>query len=316
MAQIRVTESEKITITIFSDNYFEIFRPDYKIAKRHGRQPFLPDTYLHAEHGLGCHVETVVDGRPHSFLFDFGIDVHGVGRNMELLKINFEKLEALGVSHGHYDHFGSLIGILKSKAGKIPQGIPLYVGEETFLERVSRRPDGTILNSNQLKKEEIENLGFIRIVEIKDPTPIVPGTYLTGKIEMVTEYEKGGNFFVKRGDKVERDDIIGEQSLVFNIKGKGLVILSGCAHRGIVNTVKHAQKITCMQKVHAVIGGFYLTGSKPEIIKSTITDIKAFSPDYVVPTHCTGFEAITAFAKEMPDEFILNTVGTKFIITV
>jgi 7,8-dihydropterin-6-yl-methyl-4-(beta-D-ribofuranosyl)aminobenzene 5'-phosphate synthase len=312
---VRIPESDKITITIITDNYFDIFRPDYKIAKRHGRQPSGPDTFLHAEDGLACHVDTLVDGHSHSLLFDYGIDFHGVSRNMELLKVNFEKLEALGLSHGHYDHFGSLVAILKSKTGKIPQGIPLYVGEETFLERVAKRPDGTILNSSQLRREDVESLGFVKIVEIKDPTPMVPGTYLTGKIEMVTEYEKGGIFFVKRGDKVERDEIIGEQSLVFNVRGKGLVILSGCAHRGIVNTVKHAQKMTGLERVHAVIGGFHLTGAKPELIKSTIADIKALGPDYIVPTHCTGFEAITAFAKEMPDQFILNTVGTKLVIT-
>ena len=161
---------------------------------------------------------------------------------MELLNINFERLEALGLSHSHYDHFGSLLAILKSKKEKIPQGIPFYVGEETFLERVGKLPNGTIFTTGYLKREDIESLGFVKIVEIKGPTPIVPGTYLTGKIEMVTEYEKGGDFLVKRGDKVERDDIKGEQSLVFNAKGKGLVVLSGCAHRGIVNTVKHAKR--------------------------------------------------------------------------
>ena len=101
-----------------------------------------------------------------------------------------------------------------------------------------------------------------------------------------------------------------------NAKGKGLVVLSGCAHRGIVNTVKHAQRMTGTDKVHAIIGGFHLTGAKPEIIQKTIADIKAIKPDYIVPTHCTGFEAISEFAREMPDQFILNTAGTRYIISV
>ena len=314
---VQIPEAEKITITIITDNYFDILRPDYKIAKRHGRKLGLSmaDTFLHAEHGLACHIENVVNGHPHSFLFDYGIDFHGVSRNMELLNINFEILEALGLSHHHFDHYGNLVALLKSKMGKISKGIPLYVGEETFLETVGKLPNGTILSSGQLKREDIESLGFVKIVEIKDPTPIVPGTYLTGRIEMVTEYEKGGpNFLLNRGDKIEHDDLIGEQSLVFNAKGKGLVVLSGCAHRGIVNTVKHAQKMTGAEKVHAVIGGFHLTEANPELIQRTIADIKAIGPDYIVPTHCTGFEAITAFAKEMPDQFILNTAGTKYIV--
>ena len=96
---------------------------------------------------------------------------------------------------------------------------------------------------------------------------------------------------------------------------RDLVVLSSCAHRGIVNTVKHAQKMTGIEKVHLVMGGFHLTGAKPEIIQKTIADIKAINPDYIVPTHCTGFEAISAFAREMPDRFILNTAGTRYIIT-
>lgn len=93
------------------------------------------------------------------------------------------------------------------------------------------------------------------------------------------------------------------------------MVLSGCAHRGIVNTVKQAQKITGVEKIYAVIGGFHLAGVKPEIMQKTVADIKKINPQYIVPTHCTGYEAIAAFAREMPDQFILNTVGTKYTIT-
>jgi 7,8-dihydropterin-6-yl-methyl-4-(beta-D-ribofuranosyl)aminobenzene 5'-phosphate synthase len=118
-----------------------------------------------------------------------------------------------------------------------------------------------------------------------------------------------------KGDQFVQEDFIGEQAMVLNAKGKGLVVLSCCAHRGIVNTVKHAQKMTGIEKVHAVIGGFHLTGAQPELIQKTIADIKAIRPDYIVPTHCTGYEAIGAFAREMPDQFILNTAGTRYIIS-
>jgi 7,8-dihydropterin-6-yl-methyl-4-(beta-D-ribofuranosyl)aminobenzene 5'-phosphate synthase len=157
---------------------------------------------------------------------------------------------------------------------------------------------------------------LVKIVEIKVPTPIVQGAYLIGKIERVTDYETIPPVFVaKRGEQFVQEDFIGEQAIALNAKGKGLVVLPGCAHRGIVNTVRHAQKMTGIEKVHAVIGGFHLTGAEPEVIQRTIADIKAIRPDYIVPTHCTGFEAISAFAREMPDQFILNTAGTRYIIT-
>ncbi len=153
------------------------------------------------------------------------------------------------------------------------------MGEEAFAEsgqgeRVAHRPP---------KKEDIEGLGVVKIVEIKDPTPIVPGVYLTGRIERVTDYEKADpRRWVKIGDNREPETFIGEQSVVLNLKGKGLVVLTGCAHVGVVNTVKHAQEITGVRKVHAIMGGFHLTGAKEELIRRTVADIKAMAPDYIM----------------------------------
>jgi len=151
---------------------------------------------------------------------------------------------------------------------------------------------------------------------VKTPTEIVPGAYFTGNIERVTAYEKVPTTFqIKRGEKIEHDTFPGEQALFFNVRGKGLIVLSACAHAGIVNTVKQAQKIAGIDKVHAIMGGFHLINAKPELIQSTVADIKAMKPDYIVPTHCTGFEAIVAFSREMPNEFFLNTAGTQYTFT-
>lgn len=95
------------------------------------------------------------------------------------------------------------------------------------------------------------------------------------------------------------------------VKGKGLVVLSGCAHAGVVNTVKHSQRIAGTDKLHAVLGGFHLSNAKPDIIEKTVEDIKARKQDHIVPTHCTGFEAIVSFAKAMPADFIVNTAGPR-----
>jgi len=144
-------------------------------------------------------------------------------------------------------------------------------------------------------------------------TQIIPGTYFTGNIERVTAYEKvPPSLLIKRGEKPEPDDFRGEQAFFFTVKGKGLVVLSGCAHAGIVNTVKQAQKVAGLEKIHAVLGGFHLINAKPKIIQKTVSDIKALKPDYVVPTHCTDFEAIVAFKQEMPGEFIINATGTQY----
>jgi 7,8-dihydropterin-6-yl-methyl-4-(beta-D-ribofuranosyl)aminobenzene 5'-phosphate synthase len=316
-ASVKVPAADEITITVITDNYCDALRGDYKIANRHVAAPGSPllNMSLHAEHGLAYHIETLVNGESHSFLFDYGTDFRGVGRNMELLAIDFKKVEALGLSHDHFDHQAALVQLLKSKSEGLRKGIPFYVGEKTFLGTFMSRA-GNIVSLEALKREEIESLGFVKIVEVKDPTPIVPGAYLTGKIEQVTDYEQISAMFVAiNGDEFVQETFSGEQAVILNAKGKGLVVLSGCAHRGIVNTVKHAQKVTGIEKVHAVIGGFHLIGASPELIRKTIADMKSVSPDYIVPTHCTGFEAIVAFAKEMPDQFIISTAGTKYILT-
>ena len=202
---------------------------------------------------------------------------------------------------------------MKAKKAVMREGIPLYVGEEAFIERFSREASGRVISMGQLKREDIEALGFIKIVEIKDPTSVVPGAFSSGRIDMVTEYEKLLPRLVKReNNDFVQDFFPGEQVIILNLKGGGLIVLSGCAHRGIVNAVKQAQKITGIEKIHAVVGGFHLVESKPEIIEKTIADIIALSPNYVVPTHCTGFQAITAFAREMPKRFVLSAVGTRF----
>ena len=185
------------------------------------------------------------------------------------------------------------------------------MGEEAFAATVQGKR-----MLHHLKKEDVGGLGVVKIIEVKEPTSIVPGAHMTGRIERVTDYEKvPPGRWVEMGDDRRPETFIGEQSLVLNLKGKGLVVLTGCAHVGVANTVKHAQKISGVKKVHAVMGGFHLTGAKEELIQRTVADIKAMAPDYVVPMHCTGFEAVGEFAREMTDQFILNTVGTRYIFS-
>ena len=311
--QVKIPEADKVVVTVITDNYADMLRPDYKIAKRHSFTESPLQGALHAEHGLAYHVETVLDGRSHLFLFDFGTDYRGIKRNIDLLHIDLKKIEAMALSHDHFDHQAALLDLLKDKRTEIPKGIPFYVGERSFAGTFIKKPSGDIVSLLALKREDVENLGLVKIVEVATPAEIVPGAYLLGKIERVTDYEIIPPYFVaKRGDEFVQEEFTGELAVALNVKSKGLVVLSACAHRGIVNTVLHARKVTGIDKLHAVIGGFHLTGAKPEVIEKTVAGIKALRPDYVVPTHCTGYEAISAFAREMPDRFILNTAGTRY----
>jgi len=305
-----ITEVDKLTVWVVTDNYYDLNRPDAKIAKRYRSDP---EKSIHAEHGLSFYVETAVNGKKSTCMYDYGLYPVGVINNIELLGLDIGKTNAFSLSHGHYDHFMGLVSILKRNRSRIAEGTPFYVGEEAFARRYKLNPGKTEPDFiGQLRREDVEALG-LKVVEVKTPTEIIPGAYFTGNIERVTAYEKPQpQLKIKNGEKIEIDTFPGEQALFFNIKGKGLVVLSGCAHAGIVNTVKQAQKVAGIDKIHTVMGGFHLINQKPEMIQNTVADIKAMKPDYILPTHCTGFEAVVAFSREMPKEFIINTAGTKY----
>ena len=110
------------------------------------------------------------------------------------------------------------------------------------------------------------------------------------------------------------DDLDEDQAIVISVKDKGLIVLSGCAHSGIVNTVNYAKEFTGVDKIYAVIGGFHLARAKEDEINKTIDFIKKEKPTYVVPSHCTGFQAISKFSQAMPDEFIEGVVGTTYVL--
>ena len=312
-AATSATEVDKLTVWVLTDNYYDANRADAKITKRYRS---VAGKSMHAEHGVSYFVETVVNGKTSACMFDYGLDPVGVLNNIALLGIDVGKAKAFGLSHGHYDHFTSAVSILKQFQPRIAAGTPFYVGQEAFEQRYSRRPGASEpTDVGQLKKEDLEACG-IKVAEVKIPVEIAPGTYVTGNIARVTPYEKvADTFMIKRGDKIVHDIFPGEQAIYFTVKGKGLVVLSGCSHSGIINAIKQSMKNSGTDKVHAIMGGFHLINAKPEIIQNTVADIKAMKPDYIVPAHCTGFEAIVAFSREMPNQFIMNTAGTQYTFT-
>ena len=298
----------RLIITVLADNYCNTILPDTTVAKRFR---IGPGESIHGEHGFSCHVSTPGG----SVMFDFGLDSRGLMNNMKLLDIETKRIGAFVLSHGHFDHWQGLLPILEESARELTIGIPLYLGEGAFLNRFSRRPSAAeAADLGRLDRQGIESLRKIDIIEVSEPKEILPGCILTGPIERTTSYEHGSpDVLVESGEGLIQDQFPGEQALVCNVKDKGLVVLSGCAHAGIINTVRYAQKITGVSKIHAVLGGFHLANAPEDDIAQTVSDMKTLGPDYIIPTHCTGFESTTLFAKEMAERFILSAAGTRYI---
>jgi 7,8-dihydropterin-6-yl-methyl-4-(beta-D-ribofuranosyl)aminobenzene 5'-phosphate synthase len=217
------------------------------------------------------------------------------------------------LSHGHYDHSGGLVSVLKA-INKVD--LPIIVHDDMFKKRGVANQDGTIRTYPEFPTKE--QIGSAQLTSTKKPILIADDLALvTGEIPRLTSYEKGylpHRAFVHgswQPDPWIRDD----RAIVINIKGKGLVILTGCAHAGIINTVHYSQKITRLNSVYAVIGGFHLAGKEGESrIEQTVKELRQVNPKLVVPSHCTGWRAMCTIANELPDAFVWNSVGNLYRI--
>jgi len=310
MNQVNLREIDRVEITVLVDNYTDLLLlQGSKVVKRGAVLP--PNAFL-AEHGFSCLIKTAEGGEEHAFLMDVGISGICLLNNADLLKVDLGKVEAVVLSHGHFDHFYALDKVL----GRLPKGIAVILHPEAFLNRrLNIAPLGVQVPLPSLEEAALQKAGM-KIHKVREDSTLGEGHALVlGEIERVTEFEKGFPWAeAEVGGKWVKDPFPDDRGVAFRVKNKGLVVIGGCSHAGIVNTVKHAQKVSGAGKVHAVLGGFHLTGPLFDpIIKPTIEEMKKIGPDYIVPTHCTGWKAINEFAREMPDQFLLNTVGTTFV---
>ncbi|KKG15200.1 dihydropteroate synthase [Methanosarcina sp. 2.H.T.1A.6] len=318
MNELNIREADRLEITVFMDNYTDMLLVESTGVYKRPQIP-LPQILL-AEHGLSCLIKVYAGAEEHTVLMDAAITPACLLNNIELLKADPGSIEVVVLSHGHPDHFLGLVGLLKLISEKRDKGatpgIPLILHPDAFLERRLNIPAiGRPVPIPVLNEDVMKEAGAVPVKSEK-AFPIANGLiHTTGEIERKIPFEKG---FPRAEAKVDgnwiTDPFRDDQGLVIKLKGKGLVVISGCAHAGIINTVEHAKKITGTDKVHAVLGGFHLTGQLFDpIIQPTIDQMKRINPDYVVPMHCTGWKAINRFAEEMPGKFLLNTVGTTYL---
>ncbi len=307
-------EVDQVEILSLSDNYNDLLSMDSNqiitrampIKDLKVRGPIL------AEHGFCAAVKTASGGEAHELLFDFGFSDTVVPYNIDELDLDLSGMEAAVLSHGHMDHFGALVPMMRALKGK---PFPLYAHPSAFRKNRYLKVGDVKIKFPPADRDAWEQAGA-EIVESAGPSLLAGDTILfLGEIERLTDFERGmpNTYFEKDG--VESwDPIEDDTGIAVNLRGQGLVVLSGCSHSGIVNTVTYARKVTGVDKVHAIMGGFHLTGPAFEpIIDKTIEGLKALDPDYVVPTHCTGRKAVMAFEEAMPDKFILNMAGTRLV---
>lgn len=313
MAKVSLKAVDKVEILTLQDNYIEMTAMDNNaiITRAAPLKEGEIRASILAEHGFSALIKTTAAGKTHTLLFDFGFSEDGAAQNAKTLGIDMREVEVAALSHGHSDHTG---GLQKLTALVSKRDIPLIVHPSAFKSpRYLKFGEDFKINFPKLTREMVKEAGFAAIESVT-PYPLLDDTILfLGEIPRRTDFEKGFPIAHWQKDGQELWDAIEDDtSLVMNLKDKGLVIVSGCAHAGIVNTVQYAMEVTGIDKIHVVMGGFHLSGPLFEqIIDRTSQELQKVHPDYVVPMHCTGRKAIMEIEKQMPDQFILNMAGTK-----
>ncbi|HLZ20617.1 MAG TPA: MBL fold metallo-hydrolase [Ktedonobacterales bacterium] len=299
-------------VTILVDNYSDVLLPDTKAAHR---PPLVWEwterEQLRAEHGYSLLITTEREGRSASILYDAGLGRETVQHNMDVLEVRPGELRAIVLSHGHADHHGGLEGIVQ-RVGR--RGLPLVLHPDVWKDRKIVMPTGAEFHMPPPSHNDLDREG-VEIVEERGPSLLLDSTVLvTGQVERTTDFEKGFPVqWARTDDGWERDIWVwDDQAVVVHVKDKGLVVLSSCSHSGIINVLRHAQRMTGVEKVHAVVGGMHLTGAIMEpVIPRTLDEVTAIQPDLLVPGHCTGWKATHEAARRLPDAYIQSSVGTR-----
>jgi 7,8-dihydropterin-6-yl-methyl-4-(beta-D-ribofuranosyl)aminobenzene 5'-phosphate synthase len=271
----------------------------------------VPDALI-AEHGFSVLVTVTKNGRDHRFLFDAGTSPDGVVENMRRLDIEPSSIEAIVCSHGHFDHTTGIDGLIRVLG---PTNLPVLIHPHFWRRRRLALPGREPQEIPTTSRRALTEAGF-DVIEEQQPSFVFERSVLvTGEVPRTTGYEPG--FPPQQawlGGSWQPDPLVlDDQALIINVRGKGLVVLTGCGHAGVVNIARYARRLTGDQPLYALLGGFHLNGPLFEpLIPRVLGDLAAMSPSVLVPAHCTGWRAQHAMSAQFPAAYIPNSVGTSF----
>ncbi|HYZ24467.1 MAG TPA: MBL fold metallo-hydrolase [Rhodopila sp.] len=333
---------DKLTIQVIVDGQHDIFisgtqAPGIGVERVRAPASFNGRT-LESQWGLSLHLVSTRGTETRQYLLDFGFTPDVIGNNLELLKIDVAKVDALILSHGHLDHLGGLIGFLKANRSAMRDDLRLYVGgEDAFCHRVAKNPDGTfspygVLDRHDLKAARVQPVLSELPIVIEDhafTTGIIPRTsiehVLPNTFVVYGEKDGVGCDTIKYGDHhFTADELAGrpmpdqhwhEHATCFLLGDKGLVVITSCGHAGIINTIRRAREVTGVTKVHALCGGFHLAPAPADYLKDVMDQLVALDVEHVIPMHCSGSNFLDAAKSRMPEKLVLCTTGSRFTFT-
>jgi 7,8-dihydropterin-6-yl-methyl-4-(beta-D-ribofuranosyl)aminobenzene 5'-phosphate synthase len=322
---VTLPEADEVAVTVMVDNTFDallapaagVTRPPRGAGRVAARQ-FAGGAAvagLRAEHGFSALVTVRRGNASSTLLFDTGASPDALAVNAERLGIDVGALQGVVLSHGHFDHAGGFDGLARLLGRS---GLPLTVHPAVWTRRRLELPGGQALEMPTLSRDALEREGF-QVIERRLPSLLAGPVLVTGEVDRVTEFEHGmpPQHQAWDGHGWRHDPaVIDDQALVINVRGRGLVIITGCGHAGVVNIVRHAMRLTGVGRLLAVIGGFHLSGPAFEpVIAPTVAALTDLAPELIAPGHCTGWRAQHTLAAALPDAWVQGSVGTTYILS-
>jgi 7,8-dihydropterin-6-yl-methyl-4-(beta-D-ribofuranosyl)aminobenzene 5'-phosphate synthase len=334
---------DQLVVREITDNQHDIFLAGAQVPGLAVRRTGFPEAAqgktLESEWGLALHVESRKGSETRRYLLDFGFTSDVYANNLELMKIDVGQVDALIISHGHYDHIGGLMGFLDVSRPRMRKDLRLYTGgEDNFCHRVFRNAEGSFTNFGPTLDRHKRKALDVQPVLSETPIIIEGHAFTTGAVPRTSIEHVLPNSWVAFGvtdglgcdtnaymnhhftaeelaGTPEPDQHWHEHATCFRLGDRGLVVLSSCGHAGIINTLRRAQDITGVDKIYALVGGFHLAPAPDDYLRKVMAELKKFDLEHVLPMHCSGQNFIDLAKQEMPEKLVLCGTGSSYTFT-